>query len=243
VDVFYQPIVDLPARSLVRAEALCRFPASAGLKTPSDYVRYAEEQGLVQVLTDEVLAQALGFWRRLGSAAPPQLAVNLSPKNLLEFDFAERVFAALAKTGIEASRLWIDIDERLLTAHDTVSRQNIQKLVDARIHLSIDGFDPNLSPVTHLQLRALPLSELKIDRSLLVDLENDPERRAKLKAILDVAAESGLELSAKGIEDEAMVEWLTRFGFVRMQGYLVGAPLSENEFQAWLAQKRPSTVA
>jgi EAL domain-containing protein (putative c-di-GMP-specific phosphodiesterase class I) len=234
--------VDLPARSLVRAEALCRFPASAGLKTPDDYIKYAEDQGLVQGLTDWVLAQALACWRKLGAAAPPQLAVNLSPKNLLEVDLAERIFTALAKAGIEASRLWVEIDERLLLAHDAVSRQNIKKLVDAGIHLSIDGYGPSLSPVSHLQLSAFPLSELKVDRSFLVGLEQDPERRAKLKTIVDVAADSGLELTAKGIEDESTVEWLTRFGFDRMQGYLVGAPMGEEDFQAWLGRER-STAA
>lgn len=236
VVIFYQPIVDLPARTLVRAEALCRFPASAGLKTPDDYIKYAEDQGLVRGLTDWVLAQALGCWRKLGAAAPPQLAVNLSPMNLLEVDLAERIFTALAKAGIEASRLWIEIDERLLLAHDAVSRQNIKKLVDAGIHLSIDGFGPSLSAISHLQLPLFPLSELKIDRAYLIDLEEDPEHRAKLKTIADVAAESGLELAAKGIEDESSVEWLARFGFERMQGYLVGAPMGEEDFQAWIAR-------
>jgi EAL domain-containing protein (putative c-di-GMP-specific phosphodiesterase class I) len=238
--VFYQPIVEVRSRSVVRAEALCRFPETAGLKTPTDYIVYAEEQGLVRGLTDLVLAHALGFWRRLGPAAPAQLAINLSPQNLLEVDLAERIFTALAKTGIEASRLWVEIDERILTAHDDLSRQNIQKLVDAGVHLSVDGFGPSLSPVIHLQLPTFPLSELKIDRAQLVD---DLERRAKLNTIVEVAETCGLELAAKGVEDEATVETVTRFGFARMQGYYIAPPMGEPEFEAWLAQQRPAVVA
>ena len=241
--VFYQPIVELPGRELVRAEALCRFPPAAGLQTPDDYIRHAEKEGLVRGVTDWVMAQALGFWRRLGPAAPKQLAINISPKNLLEADLSERIFTALAKSGIEASRLWLEIDERLLLARDTVSQHNIKKLVDAGVHLGIDSFGPSLSAVSHLQLPTFPLSELKVDRSYFSDLNVVPERRAKLKTIADVAAECGLDLAAKGVEDEATVEWLLHFGYVRMQGYIVAAPMGEAEFQAWLARQRPSTAA
>jgi EAL domain-containing protein (putative c-di-GMP-specific phosphodiesterase class I) len=240
--VFYQPIVELPSRSIVRAEALCRFPETAGLKTPADYITYAEDQGLVRGLTDLVLAQSLGFWRRLGSHAPAQLAINLSPMNLLEVDLGERIFTALAKTGVEASRLVIEIDERILSAHDDVSRDNIRKLVDAGIHFSMDGFGPSLSPVIHLQLTTLPLSELKVDRDLILDLDNDAERRSKLRTIVDVAETCGLELAAKGVEDEATVAAVTRMGFNRMQGYHVAPPMGEPEFEAWLARQRPAVV-
>jgi EAL domain-containing protein (putative c-di-GMP-specific phosphodiesterase class I) len=242
--VFYQPIVDLASRTTVRAEALCRFPDTAGAgKAPDNFIQHAEQQGLVKGLTDWVLATTLGFWRRLGPAAPPELAINLSPLNLQEVDLAERVFGALAKSGIESSRLWIEIDERLLSAHDAVSRSNVHKLVDAGIHISVDGFGPSLSPVSHLQLSGLRLEELKIERTLFVGLENDAEKRAKLKTIADVAAESGLELAAKGIEDEAVLEWLHRLGFARMQGYLIAPPMSEADFTAWLARERASTAA
>jgi EAL domain-containing protein (putative c-di-GMP-specific phosphodiesterase class I) len=242
--VFYQPIVDIATRRTVRAEALCRFPVNPdGLRTPDDFISYAEEHGLVRGLTDWLLAQTLAYWKRLGPKAPVELAVNLSPKNLLEVDLAERIFAALAKAGIEASRLWIEIDERLLTAHDTVSRQNVQKLVDAGIHITVDGFGPSLSPVSHIQLSAYPVSELKVDRSMLTDLEIDPAQRARLKTICEVAAESRLQLAAKGIESEATVEWLTRHGFVRMQGYVIAAPMSEEDFSGWLAREERSTAA
>jgi EAL domain-containing protein (putative c-di-GMP-specific phosphodiesterase class I) len=241
--VFYQPIVDLPSRTLVRAEALCRFPESPDLHTADDYIGYAEKHGLVKGVTDWVFAQAFSFWRKLGPAAPPQLAVNLSPQNLAEVDLAERIFTALAKAGIEASRLWIEVDERLLSAHDTVSRQNIHKLVDAGVHFSVDGYGPSLSPVSHLQLAATPISELKVDRALFADLETDPEKRKKLKTIVDVAAASGLELAAKGVESESIVDWLNRFGFARMQGYCIAPPLNEEEFTAWLERRHSSTAA
>jgi EAL domain-containing protein (putative c-di-GMP-specific phosphodiesterase class I) len=241
--VFYQPIVDLASRTTVRAEALCRFPDTAGAaKAPDNFIQHAEQQGLVKGLTDWLLSTTLGFWRRLGPDAPAELAINLSPLNLQEVDLAERIFGALAKSGIESSRLWIEIDERLLTAHDEVSRQNVAKLVDAGIHLSVDGFGPSLSPVSHLQLNSFRLSELKIDRTLFLGLENDAEKRAKLKTIVDVAAESGLELAAKGIEDEATLDWLHRLGFTRMQGYLIAPPMSEDDFQAWLAREKTNAA-
>ncbi|MBC5810156.1 MAG: EAL domain-containing protein [Candidatus Eremiobacteraeota bacterium] len=242
--VFYQPILDLRSRTVVRGEALCRFPESPPeLKNPDDFITYAENHGLVKGLTEWLLATTLSYWKDLGELAPASLSLNFSPQNLLEVDLSDRVLASLERYGIAPSRLWLELDERLLKAHDAVSQANLKNLAAAGVHVAIDGFGPSLSPVSLMDVKSMPITELKLDRALVMGLADDPNARARMKAISDLARDAGAELAAKGIEDEAVVEWLVHYGMARVQGYYVAAPMSADDFRNWLAERRPPPTA
>jgi len=233
--VNYQPIVDIQTRKIVKAEALCRFPESPpGLDNPDDFIKYAERHGIIKGLTEWLLGTTFEYWKTLGPLAPPELAINLSVQNLLEVDLADRVLAALKQHKLEPSQLCLEIDERLLDLHDNSVHANINKLKAKGVSLAIDGFGPSLSPVSHLEISSLGITELKLDRVMLSNLDENAKNRASMKTIQEIAFDGKIDLAAKGIESEATVEWLVRYGFSRMQGYLIAPPLSPEDFSAWL---------
>jgi EAL domain-containing protein (putative c-di-GMP-specific phosphodiesterase class I) len=241
--VNYQPIVDLRTRKVVRAEAFCRFPDNRpGLDTPDEFIKYAEEHGLIKGITDWLLETTLSYWQKLGSLAPESLSLNFSVQNLAEGDLVERVLASLEKHGMKPSRLVLEIDERLLRLNDAVSKSNLDKLNKAGVKLLVDGFGPSLSTFTRLELEPVPVSGLKVDRTIISDLETDPKSRALVKAIAEIAWDAKLELSAQGVEREATVEWLEKFNFNCFQGFLIAPPMDEAAFTDWLARQKPAAA-
>jgi EAL domain-containing protein (putative c-di-GMP-specific phosphodiesterase class I) len=228
--VNYQPIVSLRTRRVVRAEALCRFPQSPpGLDAPRGFIPHAEKQGLINGLTSWLFETTCAFWRELGPTAP-ELALNLSVHNLLEVDLADRLRACLRKNRLEAGRLWLEFDERVIDLHDAASHDMLGQLKALGVRLSIDGFGPTLSSVSHLQIAALPISELKIHPGMVADIDRDPALRARLRAVGEIAAHLHLDLAAKGIERAETADWLARHGFVRAQGFAFGPPVEAEAF-------------
>lgn len=239
--VSYQPIVDLGSRKLVRAEALCRFPDNReGLDTPDDFVKYAEQQGLIKDLTGLLLGTTLDFWKKLGPLAPEGLALNLSVQNLEEVDLAERILESLGQHQMQPGRLSLEFDERVVRGQRPGPRANLEKLSKAGVKITVDGFGPSLSSFSRLELETMPVNELKVDRAIVRDLDSDPNSRAAVKAIAELARDAHLELSASGIERESTVEWLARFGFTRIQGFLIAPAMDDAAFTAWLS--RPSAA-
>ena len=241
--VNYQPIVDLGSRKVVRAEALCRFADNAeGLDTPDDFVEYAEEHGLIKDLTDSLLQTTLDFWKKLGKLAPEGLALNLSVQNLEEVDLADRILESLRKHQMQPGRLSLEFDERVVRVNDLARKANLEKLSKAGVKISVDGFGPSLSNFSRLELETMLVNELKVDRTLVQDLDSDPKSRVTVKAIAELAQDAHLELSASGIERESTAEWLGRFGFTRIQGFLIAPAMDEAAFTAWLSRPSPSAA-
>src|ERR1700694_619088 len=102
---------------------------------------------------------------------------------------------SLQKHAIVASRLVLEGDERLFRLNDAVSKNNVKQLTDAGVKLTVDSFGPSLSTFTRLELASVPVSELKVDRAMVSDLETDPKSRAAVKAIAEIAYDANLELS------------------------------------------------
>jgi EAL domain-containing protein (putative c-di-GMP-specific phosphodiesterase class I) len=235
--VSYQPIVDLGSRKLVRAEALCRFPDNReGLDSPDDFVKYAEQQGLIKDLTGLLLGTTLDFWKKLGPLAPEGLALNLSVQNLEEVDLADRILESLGKHQMRPGRLSLEFDERVVRGQRSRPQANLEKLSKAGVKITVEGFGPSLSSFSRLELETMPVNELKVDRAIVQDLDSDPNSRAAVKAIAELAQGAHLELSASGIERESTVEWLARFGFTRIQGFLIAPAMDEAAFTAWLSR-------
>lgn len=241
--VNYQPIVDLRSRKLVRVEAFCRFPDNRpGLETPDEFIRYAEQHGLIKGITGWLLETTLSYWQKLGALAPPSLAINLSVQNLVEGDLAERILNRLAQRKIPPQQLTIEVEERLLTINDAVTKTNVMKLTAAGVSLTIDGFGPSLSTFTRLELETLPVAELKVDRKIIGDLETDAKSRALVKAITEIAGDAKIPLSAMGVENESTVDLLEKAGFTRIQGFLIAPPMDEAAFTDWLGRQKPSAA-
>lgn len=228
-DVFrlmYQPIHRIAgAREIVGLEALLRWEDSElGPVSPAEFVPIAERCGLIVALDrvgrDLLLAQ-LTRWRGDGYAVPP-VSLNVSPWSLREAEFAPELLTAMSEAGIEGSRVRLEITESALLQDEGAVSGNLMALGAAGVVLSIDDFGTGYSSLSYL--RRLPLSELKIDRSLTAGVGRVAEDGAVALAILGLADNLGLSTVAEGIENEQQRSWLEEHGCEYGQGFGLSRP-------------------
>jgi len=222
----FQPKVALRDRRLTGVEVLSRWRSPAlGLVRPDRFIPLAERCGLIDRLTDRIMAQALRRFRPWRQERPElTLAVNLSPISLTDLSLPERVSAALAESGVPPAALVLEVTEGAVMADYVTAADIMTRLRIRGVKLSIDDFGTGHASL--LSLLRLPFSELKIDQSFVRTCLNDPEAPKIIRAVVSLARELGLQLVAEGIETEPVAELLTRLGCVIGQGYLFAPPLS-----------------
>ena len=207
--VWVQPKVSLKDGRVTGVEALVRWMhPEHGMILPDDFIPIAEHSGLITPLTMTVLRQSLQAceaWRRAGQSLG--VAVNLSPRSLLEPDFVEEVARALAAVEVPASAVTFEITESSLMADPERAILALRRLRDLGVRLSIDDLGTGYSSLAYLQ--RLPVDEIKIDRSFLqrADLDALDDSVAIIGAIVDLGHRLGREVVAEGVEDEA--SWAT----------------------------------
>jgi EAL domain-containing protein (putative c-di-GMP-specific phosphodiesterase class I) len=223
--ILYQPIVDVRSREIVKAEALCRLGNPANPQKPADFIPYAEKNGLIRDLTDQVLAQALADWRGLGRSAPPGLSVNLSLVNLEESDLPQRVAAALKGAGIAPAAVWFELSEGVRTIDRPAELATMEEIAALGIRFSVDNFGPGLSQVSHAELELLPgLRELKIDARFVRDMDSDVLHRSRVSSVLELARAMGLRVVAKGVERVEVARLMEKMQCSFAQGFYYGEP-------------------
>jgi EAL domain-containing protein (putative c-di-GMP-specific phosphodiesterase class I) len=232
----FQPQVALADGALRGAESLVRWQhPTDGLVFPDQFIALAEEAGLIDALTDSVLAlslRAARAWREAGLAL--RISVNVSMDNLVSLDFPEKVAAALEAAGLAASQLVLEVTESRL-AHDLVASLDIlTRLRLRRIGLSIDDFGTGHS--SFAQLRDIPFTELKIDRGFVNGAWHDATRRSIFEASLRMAKDLGLGTVAEGAEDLDDWRFLQASGCDEVQGYFVARPMPGAELVGWAAR-------
>ena len=243
--VWVQPKVSLRDGRVTGVEALVRWMhPEHGMILPDDFIPIAEHSGLITPLTMTVLRQSLQAceaWRRAGQ--PLGVAVNLSPRSLLEPDFVEEVARALAAVEVPASAVTFEITESSLMADPERAIQALRRLRDLGVRLSIDDLGTGYSSLAYLQ--RLPVDEIKIDRSFLqrADLDALDDSVAIIGAIVDLGHRLGREVVAEGVEDEASWVTLRNLGCDSAQGYWMSRPMPTQDFLPWLDAWRPSAVA
>jgi diguanylate cyclase (GGDEF)-like protein len=243
--VWVQPKVSLHDGRVTGVEALVRWMhPEHGMILPDDFIPIAEHSGLITPLTMTVLRQSLQAceaWRRAGKSLG--VAVNLSPRSLLEPDFVEEVARALAAVEVPASAVTFEITESSLMADPERAIQALRRLRDLGVRLSIDDLGTGYSSLAYLQ--RLPVDEIKIDRSFLqrADLDALDDSVAIIGAIVDLGHRLGREVVAEGVEDEASWATLRTLGCDSAQGYWMSRPMPTQDFLPWLEAWRPTAVA
>ena len=243
--VWVQPKVSLHDGRVTGVEALVRWKhPEHGMILPDDFIPIAEHSGLITPLTMTVLRQSLQAceaWRRAGKSLG--VAVNLSPRSLLEPDFVEEVARALAAVEVPASAVTFEITESSLMADPERAIQALRRLRDLGVRLSIDDLGTGYSSLAYLQ--RLPVDEIKIDRSFLqrADLDALDDSVAIIGAIVDLGHRLGREVVAEGVEDEASWATLRTLGCDSAQGYWMSRPMPTQDFLPWLEAWRPTSVA
>ncbi|HEY6923099.1 MAG TPA: bifunctional diguanylate cyclase/phosphodiesterase, partial [Steroidobacteraceae bacterium] len=235
----YQPKVDLETRHLVGVEALIRWNKSdAGLVPPGQFIPLMEETGIIVDVGSWVFRQACldqSRWRDMGLNAP-RVAVNVSTVQLRRQDFVRMVKDTLREAGIDAC-IDIEVTESLIMED---AMDNIAKLAavkDLGVHIAIDDFGTGYSSLGYLT--KLPVAVLKIDRSFIISMLDDPSSMTLVSTIISLAHALRLEVVAEGVESEEQAKILRLVRCDQMQGYLVSRPLPFGEMTTFLGQ-RPS---
>jgi EAL domain-containing protein (putative c-di-GMP-specific phosphodiesterase class I) len=231
----YQPQIDAHTGDLAGVEALVRWQhPHHGLLSPACFVPVAEEHGMVEALTRQVLELALRqarVWRnQLGR--PIRMSVNVSMDNLRRLDFAEYVMERLAEHETTPQELVLEVTETRLMKDLQAPLDILTRLRMRGIGLSIDDFGTGHSSLA--QLRDLPFDELKVDRGFVHGGRTDPTLRAILTGSVEMAQQLGLRLVAEGVEDEADLALVRQVGCNELQGYLVAMPMAGDALPQWL---------
>ncbi|MDL5203938.1 bifunctional diguanylate cyclase/phosphodiesterase [Streptomyces sp. ALI-76-A] len=233
VQLHYQPKVRFDGQ-VAGLEALVRWVhPERGKVPPDEFIAIAESSGLMPHLTEYVLDTALGQvaeWRSQGLYVP--VAVNVSPRDVHTPGFAGSVAARLARHGVPAGALQLEITEHVLLEDPQRAADTLAALTGHGVKMSLDDFGTGYSSLVHL--RQLPVSELKIDRSFVARLAIDTEDAEIVRCTVDLAHSLGLLVVAEGVEDDETWERLRDLGCDAVQGWLVAAAMPPEETTAWL---------
>jgi len=233
VQLHYQPKVRFDGQ-VAGLEALVRWVhPERGKVPPDEFIAIAESSGLMPHLTEYVLETALGQvakWRAQGLYVP--VAVNVSPRDVHTPGFAGSVAARLARHGVPAGALQLEITEHVLLEDPQRAADTLAGLTGHGVKMSLDDFGTGYSSLVHL--RRLPVSELKIDRSFVARLAVDTEDAEIVRCTVDLAHSLGLLVVAEGVEDDETWERLRDLGCDAVQGWLVAAAMPPEETTAWL---------
>ncbi|MFF3329886.1 putative bifunctional diguanylate cyclase/phosphodiesterase [Streptomyces sp. NPDC002888] len=233
VQLHYQPKVRFDGQ-VAGLEALVRWVhPERGKVPPDEFIAIAESSGLMPHLTEYVLETALGqvaAWRAQGLYVP--VAVNVSPRDVHTPGFAGSVAARLARHGVPAGALQLEITEHVLLEDPQRAADTLHGLTGHGVKMSLDDFGTGYSSLVHL--KRLPVSELKIDRSFVARLAVDTEDAEIVRCTVDLAHSLGLLVVAEGVEDDETWERLRDLGCDAVQGWLVAAAMPPDETTAWL---------
>lgn len=230
----YQPKVDMKTGALSGVEALVRWAhPEYGLLYPDSFIDMAEDCGAIDAMTDWVLREALrqlACWQSSGLKI--QMAVNVSMENLRLPDFAQRLGALAQKAGVSPQDVTLEITESRLMSPTSAPLESLVRLRLQRFELSIDDFGTGHSSLA--QLRDVPFTELKVDRSFVSGARYNPIIRPMLEASIGIAKRMGMKLVAEGVETEDDWSFLQEIGCDLAQGYFVSRPLVSAHVPLWL---------
>ncbi|HUF78232.1 MAG TPA: EAL domain-containing protein [Thermoanaerobaculia bacterium] len=246
--VLYQPVVELATGAVAGVEALVRWNhPRRGLLEPAEFIRAAEETGLVLELDERVLRTACGDlqrWRAGGDAGEGLfLSVNLSARQFRQGDLAERVAGVARGCGIEPGRLNVEITESALMEGTDRPMEGVRALREAGVNVHIDDFGTGYSSLSYLHRFAI--EALKIDRSFIQELAEGEGHREIVEAIVTLASKLGIGVIAEGVETAAQRDILLSLRCPLAQGFYFAEPMPAEEMAAWLreAAKAPPTPA
>lgn len=235
----YQPKIAAEEGAIIGVEALLRWQhPQRGPVSPGAFIPVAERFGLIMPLGDWVIAEAcrqLAVWREAGLKM--RVALNLSVQQLRQPDaLVTRFEETLAQHGVDARDLTCEITESVAMDDAEATERTLRRLAALGLALSIDDFGTGYSSLAYL--RRLPVSQLKIDRSFVQDLESSADARAIVKAVIDLAHALGLQVVAEGVETEGQAAVLRGKRCDKLQGFLFARPMPAEELTRWAAQSR-----
>ncbi len=241
----YQPKVARTPRGwrISAVEALLRWNhPDLGLVYPDKFIPVAEERGIIAAMTDWVLQEGirqLGAWRQSGLDLG--LSINMSPKLVTDLDFPDRLSELMSAVSLDNSRLTLEITETAALDDPTRTMDILTRLRVKEFGLSLDDFGTGFSSLT--QLYRMPFNELKIDKSLGMELTESAEARTMVQSLVDLAHNLGLRVCAEGVEKRGALEFLEKVSCDFAQGYYIGRPMPAEALVEHIASPPVGAVA
>jgi len=229
-ELYYQAQTRIETRKVVLAEALIRWRQPDGrLAMPGEFLTVAEESGLMGEISDWVLRTAISaaaYWHH-GDWPDACVAINLAPSQLLDPHFVGRVLHLLQEFRLPARCIELELTESVLqTGPATI--ETLHQLRSHGVAVALDDFGTGYSSITSLE--QLPLTRVKLDRSLISSIDSSPRAAAIARAIISLCNGLGLEVTAEGVERHAQLAMLVSNRAMDLQGHLLARPVSSHEF-------------
>ena len=240
IQAYFQPIAEAGSRRIIGAEALVRWIQPDGTVIPPiEFVSATERAGRSRTLTRRVLSQALEHlvgWRADGHEM--YVSVNATVSDLLDIGFPDEVAAALDAHEIPPHALVLEVTETSILSDPERIGTVLERLCELGVGLALDDFGTGYSSLAHL--RTLSVGEVKIDRSFVKDMCEQPQDAAIVYGTIELAHRLGHQVVAEGVEDDRTWGELCELGCDRIQGYALSKPATPAEFARLLAEHQPN---
>jgi len=238
LDLFYQPKIDMKSGRITGVEALCRWRhPEQGMIRPDIFIGLAEQIGMIKPLTLWVLYVGINQckkWHRAG--IPLGISINLSANLLQDSQLPSRIADALRNEGLSAEYLTLEITETAIMK-DPARAMEILKQLDAMgIQLSLDDFGTGYTSLSYL--KHLPVNEIKIDKSFVMDMMHDSDDATIVLSIIQLAHSMQRKIVAEGIESNEIWEALVTLGCDTAQGFYMAKPMPADELEQWLKESQ-----
>jgi diguanylate cyclase (GGDEF)-like protein len=231
----YQPQTALSTGRVDALEALVRWKhPTHGLLYPDSFLPLAEQTDVIDGLTDWVLRTALRELPELDATGELKVAVNVSARNICRGDFASRVIRTLEDSGVPADRLIVEVTETALLSDPARAAGVLRELAAAGIKISIDDFGRGQTSLGYLS--ALPINELKIDKSFVIDMLENPSHASIVRSMIELGHNLQLRVVGEGVETQEIHDALRQAGCDIAQGYLLARPMAAEKLHQWLAE-------
>jgi len=241
--LFLQPKVNLADGSICGAEALVRWDhPTLGFLTPNEFIPLAEQSGNISLISRWALTAAIRecrLWQEEGLKL--DVSVNLSGRDLQNQDLPCFISEVLRDHDLNASQLVLEITEQALVRDLEDARRVLECLRALGAHIAIDDFGTGYSSL--VQIKNLPVDEVKIDRSFVMELPGNRADVAIVRAAIALAHSLGMEVLAEGVKNRATMRWLAAHGCERAQGFLISKPMPAEQFVGWLADYNEELAA
>lgn len=232
----FQPKIDVKTGEVRSVEALTRWQhPQRGLISPEEFIPLAEKTGFIGALTEWILNESLrqaNVWKDMGIHV--NIAVNLSAHCLQDLRFTDNVLAALKTHHASPSNLTLELTESAIMSDPIRANEIFARLQAIGVRLSIDDFGTGYSSLTHL--KKLPLDEIKIDKSFVMDMLQDDANAAIVQTMISLAHNLDIMVVAEGVEQEEAFDLLKQMGCDILQGYYISKPLMAEQFELWSPQ-------
>lgn len=232
--LYFQPKIDAATDKIRDVEVLIRWQHKRhGMISPDEFISLAERTGLIKHLTRWVLNHALQqavLWHKSGINIG--VAVNLSTKNLLDPEFPDIIAGLLASYDLPPQHLILEITETAMMADPDLALEVLTRIAKMGVRISVDDFGTGYSSLSYL--KKLPVSEIKIDKSFVLDMQRNENDAVIVYTTIELAHNLGIEAVAEGVEDEKTMRKLKSLGCDVLQGFLICKPVTAKDLAQWL---------